>query len=209
MQNALSLPSDRESDAMSGINLQPFCLDDESDRREYLKSPFTQGGFTYATDGRFLVRVPAINGIGPMVGNTIAVEKVIPGIDDVDTFRSLAGIQLPAPTRPDQEEIRCTSCGGRGTEHSCPDCECECEDCGGSGKATRKLRVSVDLFGLTFDVAYVRKLLMLPDVEVAPQTALAGGGYPGPMFFRFTGGRGAVMPLYSKYEEHIELEVAA
>ncbi len=121
------------------IELPPIfaaCCGEATDMARYQK-PFPLNGFTYATDGRIVVRiagehVPAIK--DPTAADTVPWD----------------GTRLPpvALTRSDDATIKCSECGGDGKSHrrECDECagtgmdeclscghDCDCEECKGTG----------------------------------------------------------------------------
>lgn len=64
------------------INLRPFCLDDEPRRetvkREALRKPWNFNGYTYASDGAIIVRVPERKGLPIIFINPAGVWKHFP-----------------------------------------------------------------------------------------------------------------------------------
>ena len=64
--------------------LQPFCSTDEA--RPYLHKPWTRDGYTYATDGRIMIKVPALlevpkNPKGPNCEKLLVHPDVIAQVD--------------------------------------------------------------------------------------------------------------------------------
>ena len=61
------------------MNLTPFCLPVTDLERPILHAPSTHDGFTYATDGRILVRVPALPDVPTRRGypNTQSMDGII------------------------------------------------------------------------------------------------------------------------------------
>jgi hypothetical protein len=157
------------------IDLMPFC-----DHEPYrcLDAPFSQGEWTYATNGHIAVRVPRLAEIPERQGAPpIDVEKVF--IDNAATTYE----QLPWF---DLSPSQCSQCGGLGRRHKCPDCECECALCDGSGVA----EPIIEIGRLPFAGKYIRLMRALPGIEIGslPKEEFA------PLPFRFSGGEGVVMP---------------
>jgi hypothetical protein len=183
---------------MAAIDLQQFCSDDPF--RENLSKPFTLGDFTYATNGHILVRLPKIDGVEE-IKNAPNPSKIFKDFPAPNYFVSLPALALPPLEGP--EIVDCDVCGGSGKEHECPDCDCECMACDGSGKEHREKKISTTLAGVILQLRYVRKLAALPHVEIAPHLAIADKS---PVFFRFDGGDGALMPMISEFETHVQIE---
>lgn len=174
------------------MDLQLFCGNEPD--REYLQTPFSHGGFTYATNGHIMVRVPQVAGVRKQTkdGTWDAPMKGLPEA----TFSPLAHNPLPDhPLGP------CTICAGEGYQHDCPDCSCACPACKGSGNAYPD--VSTTVRGHIFALRYVAMMLALPGVEIADKT-----GQEMPLLFKFDGGFGALMPRRSRCTDHIEIETA-
>lgn len=169
------------------IDLKSFC-----GTRTYLSAPFSNGEFTYATNGHIMVRVPRLPDVSDITikGNW---EKPLNGIDAA-TFAPF--LHRPLPQMTDEE---CSKCGGTGNEHDCPDCSCDCDGCGGSGK--QAARVSTTVASGIFNLRYIAMALALPAVEFMTSAR----DEEGPLLFRFDGGVGAVMPMRSQYDTHVEL----
>lgn len=170
------------------IDLQPFC--DTAEIRYYLMKPFSRGGFTWATNGHILVRVPLREGVAP-IEKDLAVEKIMK-VHDGASFAPLPKVKFR-----DAPVGECELCGGRGKEHDCPDCECKCEACDGTGKEVG--RGSVGVRGAIFDVKYIRMILALPGAEMAVGPLVVDAPAP----FRFDGGCGVVMPMWIASNFHL------
>lgn len=176
------------------IDLKPFCGTDVY--RSYLHQPFSQGDFTYATNGHICMRVPRRE-------DAPEQDKVNPSAMPWDKAQDFA--PLPMLTLPEKStDIReCDECYD-GYEHDCPDCECICEACHGTNQIDfdSDEKMSVDLFGIPFALRYVRLLMTLPGVQISlvqmPTFDAAKG-----LAFRFEGGDGLLMPLRERYKEHI------
>jgi len=126
--------------------------------------------------------VPALDGI-PDHPKTPDAARLFPKI--APELRPIPRIALPAPIEPKP----CSECDGRGYRHDCPDCTCACEDCWGTGKD--EVIQPVPVLGASFARRYVALIYALPGnlfgaLGVTPKS---------PMFFRFDGGEGMLMPL--------------
>jgi hypothetical protein len=184
------------------IDLQPFCGKEES--RPYVNQPFRIGDFTFATDGRILLRIPAEDGDLPPAGAPGGLSGQL-----VHMFKDLSEAVFAAPGSatlpPAPPTGECPSCDGRGFVHDCPHCECVCKGCDGRGDLDPEKATSTTFAGATFCLAYIRQMLALPSIEIAAETAANGG----PMLFRFAGGVGVLMPMRCLYARHIEIVPAA
>lgn len=195
------------------IDLERFCGVD--DYREYLNAPWRRDGKLYSTNGHFMVEI-ADDGREAVSHdkhpNCLALfEKHAPG-------EFVAIPELPPA-------VRCGACDGRGKcyREACSDCdakgefthgmyEYECKHCEGDGYFTRyfapegeSLSRCAACFGLgeefsrdygtkvggmTFATRLLRAISVLPGVEISVCTTDKH-----PLWFRFDGGRGLVMPM--------------
>ncbi len=121
--------------------------------------------------------------------------RVLLGIDAAE-YVALPPFTLPEAPEYDQE---CDACDGRGSKHDCPDCSCNCPDCSGTGWLDPERKISTEVEGAFFNLIYVRKMLGLPGLQIAPSK----DGKP--MYFRFDGGCGALMPRRVRCAEHVEI----
>lgn len=176
----------------SEIDLRPFCGTEVT--RVYLMKPFSRGDWTYASDGRILVRVPRRASVPDDADNSASVEKII-AEHPLPALRPFRGVKIPDAK---SEEIECRECKGRGTEHDCPDCTCDCQECEGTGKCEGREEVSIDIGGVPFAARYGRLIQLLPDLHV-PQAVTPEA----PMPFAFKGGEGILMPLRSPHKKHL------
>lgn len=180
------------------IDLKQFC--GTNDLRSYLHAPFTIGEFTYATDGNCAVRVPRQEDAAskPQQLTAEKVEVVFANFDKASFAPLRHG---PLPDLPDPYETECDCYEGH--EHNCPDCECVCEACNGSGTVMETKRVSTTVRGGIFNLRYVKMMLALPNVEVMTNRR----GELTPLWFRFDGGVGAIMPCRCELDDHVEIEI--
>lgn len=176
---------------MSEIDLQKFCGDEPY--RPYLLKPFSQGEWTYATNGHICVRVPRIEGAATPDNAPNAAALFV----GVTTPCDMALPKIKIPKGP-TEKIECSDCEGSGHVHECPDCQCECDGCDGTGKCWPREDVSVELAGNPFAARYVRLLYELPNVRI-PSKEKHGA----PMPFKFDGGEGVLMGTSRPLKKHI------
>ena len=174
----------------SGINLNTFC-GDGSDMRFYLTTPFSDESHTYATNGKLIVVVPKREEV-PVAKEF--QEKIIKNTQDF--LEKTAGEQtapFDALLPQEVEATDCEACEGTGRGHpDCPDCECDCNRCSGSGKWKEWKRVRFATFDLSEE--YVRIIVTLPDVKIQANVA------PDAKFIRleFNGGVGFVAPMIGR-----------
>jgi hypothetical protein len=204
------------------MDLSPFCATEKTEPgRPYLYTAFNRDAYTYATDGRILVRVPLRDGL-PAARDGL-MEKLLA----ICEARWAGGDFVPLP---EFETIRkpgkpCTDCGGMGRLKTCPECKGECEteccecgntrtcpDCKGMGGiqvadvgqsdrncvgcdgtgAETKPRDIARFAAHDFDLSYVERIIALPGLEVC------FGQDGGLVAFRFHGGEGALMPTHTR-----------
>lgn len=174
--------------------LRMFCAK-EHEIRPALHNPFSKDGYTWATNGHMMIRVDLMDEIAehPTAPN---VTKVFNDAFDGSNMRKLnhEGFSY------EEMETECTACDGRGTEHDCPDCTCECEYCNGSGVCVQKTSVYVGK--ALFNASYIKTLLSLPNIVVQSDPDPMK-----PMPFSFDGGCGLLLPLRSRYKNHLEVKL--
>ena len=158
------------------IDLDLFCDRECRTPGCDLSVPFSLNEHSYASNGHICVRVPRRSDIAE---NTEApnAEQRLPWNFSRVTFAPLPKLKLLE---------KCGWCAGRGHQHNCPDCQCECEHCDGSGKRSV---ANVRIGKAYFAGPYIEWIQALPGVEI-------GKPHPSrPLAFRFTGGDGLLMPL--------------
>jgi hypothetical protein len=180
--------------------LKRFCGRPDEVKWAVLLEPFSRGSFSYATNGHLGIRVPRIDSI-PERTSAPNLEGVFAASYGDSNIRPLKN-PLPDPIKATQ--MKCAECGGRGTDHpSCPTCKCECQTCDGTGSVTVTPTESVSIGDRIFDAAYIRKIASLPGLMVNPEAK----DDEQPIAFRFDGGEGLLMPLRTKQEIHLEVEL--
>lgn len=156
--------------------LQKFCSGDES--RKAIMSPFSQDAWTYATDGRLMLRVPRF-------AEAPEREDAPKNIDKhIFSNNPISNLWQPIPDLPPLlTEEPCRHCKGSG------ECECkcgnihDCEHCEGSGTvplAAQRIQIGVNYVSHV----YLWKLKELPDVQVCPSAKDNNS----PIGIRFDGG---------------------
>jgi len=110
----------------------------------------------------------------------------------------LPELKLPPQTT---DIVRCGCYEGK--IHECPNCECECSSCDGSGdiKVNSDDDKSIDILALPFSLRYVRLVTTLPNVQIAKIALLDDIGTC--LRFKFDGGDGLLMPLTNARNDHI------
>ena len=175
-------------DSQTTVDLSQFCAGEEG-FRHHLSKPFSRAGYTWATDGKILVRVPIRDDV-PDVDGAPHTERV--WSDPKGNFVPVRAFHIPEP-----ERMRCDVCDGRGTEHDCPDCTCKCDQCDGWGQMEEATFVSIG-DGPTIQRRYAVKLMTLPGLEVeVPDPTIVR------MHFRFIGGEGIAMLMRPGYQRTI------
>ena len=180
--------------------LLKFC--DTDDVR--LKLPFSMGDYTYATDGRILIKVPRMS---EYPENPLAPNPDVEHEKNPAKWYPVKGIKMPKKTD-------CRFCRGQGKNFVCPEChgetmvrisndyseyimECKCcgsggkigfcEECDGTGENLQQH--SMNFHGITFNQRYLALLSKLPNCEIGliSKTAVTP--------FRFDGRSGIIMPM--------------
>ena len=172
---------------MNKEDLQKFCY--EGLGKDKIKIPWTDGEYTYATNGHICIKVPAISDV-PEIPNPVNAEKI---------FRKLPQpfewFPVPPVAKPrKQKEIICVDCDGTGKDddNKCPKCghKKDCPECDGTGKVKeyippRFLQIG-DQF---FDEKYLYLLQGFPNVQIGPATGEIAAR------IKFDGGEGLLMPV--------------
>jgi hypothetical protein len=179
------------------INLQQFCEKDDdylSESRKWLGRPFSRGDWSYASDGRILLRVPRLPDVPEGVAASSKAEEL---------FAEVAGEPFVNPTPNKLPEIdddeECAECDGRGTAHDCPTCHCACLACDGTGIENPWLHLSIGYGQAVFHALYIARIKDLPDLKFGKPDAEK------PMRFQFDGGEGLLMPMRGRCPDHIDL----
>ena len=198
-------------------DLQKFCTCDKI--RYELTQPFTAGEFTYATDGRIAVRVPAIPGADATPKKTdltkafahdATLRKPIELPRGWQDFPELKGpCNSCKGTGKYPEMIECDTCDGSGevtcsecdNDHDCKDCNGKgevrgnvnavCENCHGACEVPHTTPISANRGELYFNDSFLRRIFTLPDVAMSYHPDLPNE----PAAFTFTGGEGRIMGM--------------
>jgi hypothetical protein len=128
-------------------DLQKFCSNDES--RTGITQPFTWDSYTFATDGKIMVRVPKVEGV--LEGGNAGRYSTQPRLYECNhiiengephlllslppNWRDIPDKTVPCPTcRGKKKGSECSECEGEG-EIECDHCghESECKNCDGTG----------------------------------------------------------------------------
>lgn len=193
--------------------LKPFC----GSRREAYMEPFTDGEYTFATNGHIIVRVPKLSEITAEA--QFDMNRIKFDHDQITNWR-----EVP---QGNVEKKLCEDCKGAGRVHGCKECGgngelefetdystyyCSCDSCSGlgvcnpSGGAAGSMLcdrcngTGYDKKGTPIDVGrpggYCISSIYLEKIAALPGAMYSPFGEEGDMFrFRFDGGLGAVMPM--------------
>jgi len=176
---------------MTKINLKDFCSTDET--RPMLHEPFSCGDeWTYATDGRIMIRVLAEE--YPSEPQREGTPKVGPPVFPWNHAKASGG-EWVKPTKAMLEikvlEAECNDCDGEG-RCECPHCMVvsDCTSCDGSGKRIESKPFSFHQY--TISTLYIAKSCLLPGVEyyIDPKAEPMK-----PILIRFDGGLGYLMGM--------------
>lgn len=159
--------------------LMPFCS--AAEHRPTIAQPWTRGGFTIATDGRILIRVPSIDGIADFEGAPAYEKSVWQQFDYNATW-------IPMPSVPPMILETCFYCRGSGYQecdmghkHSCPECD-------GVGEIEKWQKVKIG--ERTISAKYLMMISALPHPMVAEN-----GDKETSMSFKGDGYEGLLMPM--------------
>ncbi len=203
---------------MDKNDLQPFCSEDES--RKGITQPWSEGEYSYATNGCILIRVPRLGDVPECDEAPKNVDKMFASQES----RMGPEHALAALTFTVDEPTQCPECKGKGKVDNCPECYgtgevhfgnlynnyiVECASCGGGGiphdpkcqvcSGTGKLEVvtPAKVGEAWFNATYLQLLKTLPDCKI-------GAPFPTPIspaYFHFVGGDGLLMPLHHRSVE--------
>jgi hypothetical protein len=164
------------------IDLQKFCSTDNY--RPNIMNPFSDGAYTYATNGHIIVRVPRRADI-PEREDSPSLERLFK--IEPSSFSSIARKDILA-MMPEREALACKTCSGLGRAHKCPTCECVCVECSGTCISVPRLQAAISAGTRDIDAHYAMMLMELPGlkISVAEDDVL---------WFRFDGGDGMLMTL--------------
>lgn len=196
------------------MDLQVFC----NMKKGGQERPFSQGGYTYATDGGMIIRIPRLNTVPEVCG--------APDPDTLPFWRDRADVKLlPLPSYELPSPKSCSVCEGSGFTEECEECggsgiisfssryneySDECKTCDGEGvnvsdeedgKACRACNGSGDAPGQALRVKWGGSLIdgrLLERIKDLPGVKITEmHGVINPCMFFFDGGDGLIMPLRS------------
>ena len=195
------------------MNIEIFCLKNEG--RKHVRTPFTQGGHTYATDGSIIIRVPKL------IGYAMDDKKNFPIVTDLKWDHDSLEFEDP-PSIKISGLPACTICDGLGRSEICDECkgegiiifkntfslyECECETCNGDGYTKggdspciecmgtgKNLKENRIKFGERyFSAYYIYKIKK--NLHVIKFSKNGDESEREPLRFKFDGGCGLLMPM--------------
>jgi hypothetical protein len=152
-----------------------------------INKPFTHGRFSYATDNKIIVRVPALK--------EVPYRADSPDARDVESIFGARVVGGGITLQPIPKKQPCHHCIGEGY---CWCAECrkrntllsECRFCWGGNGSVLFNRVVVG--NATFSDNQLRRIECLPRLVI-----WSNANRMRPALFTFTGGMGAIMPLNS------------
>lgn len=167
--------------------LRSFCASDA--RRPLTCRPWSVGAFSYATNGRIIVRVPRLDDVPPP--DDAKIEKTAKQIDEwLAKLDDTPRVAVPRIDIPKGRSWTCDKCDGRGFEHNCPGCSCECTDC---EAGTCHQPVMVAWRGTHVSPDVWRLIAALPGSQIASSPPLSL--IYDHVSFAFDGGVGIVMSM--------------
>ena len=137
---------------MNAQDLQRFCADSD-DIRYYLREPWSDGDYSYATNGHIILRVARLP--------NVEEQPKAPNAEVLFAKTKPASNWLPIPVATMPPDVDCERC--RGTKRDLDDRRFKCDVCGGTGK--QRAQIGVRVGGASFDQGY---LSMLQGWEIAP-----------------------------------------
>ncbi len=152
-------------DGIVSFVLSDFCGDADS-FKYYLAHPFSDGDYTYATNGHILVRVTRLQHMDE-------AHEIMRG-KCAKLFAEHAGGELvPMPVLPEPQLLACGEC-----EHGCAYCV--------NGWYEKPQWIELGDSG--YQLHYLRKIAALPNARIKTN------GEVDPAYFTFDGGDGLLMP---------------
>lgn len=200
-------------EVVSDLNLKSFCSTQKW-RQESVGEPWSAGGFTYATDGHVLVRVPRLADV-PERERSPTTEHIAKLFAEAKTepLGALNHIDPPTKAAP----VTCGECGGSGRCKKCDGhgechyCDTECEECDGSGdcgcdggRVEDRTIFAIRVGGAIVNAEHTARIAALGDIEIVTCDHEASTT---PIYFRFAGGDGLVMPLRESRVEDGRIKV--
>ena len=163
--------------------LRNFCTGNEL--RPVTCRPWSVGDYSYATDGSIAVRVVRSEDVPPPEENITKTAAMLDGW--IAATADVERIALPHVDVAKGKRWICEKCDGRGYEHDCPECTCDCDDCDGG---YRYQQVIVMWRGMQVNARIWQLIAALPNSRIATHLSPAGH-----IAFLFDGGAGICMPM--------------
>lgn len=194
-----------------------FCeTDPDTYGFERYEHPFNIDGFTFATDGHILLRVPEDTAYSQNKPIDAVLRLCWPAQVNNLTYAPLFSVNPPVEEVCNRckgvtRKQECDECDGDGFvtwsntlynhdyEAECKSCEgtgevCECQECDGTGK--KRAPQTIDIGGSRFNRALLFKITsLLHDVKMV----IPAEGNLSTVHFTFDGGDGLVMPMRKEY----------
>jgi len=139
-----------------------------------ISKPFSRGEYSYATDGRLLIRVKRLVDV-PEVSGAPSVKKIWPN----GNYKS-----FPIPAFPEPKYSPCPWCTG---EEPCFSADEYCEECNNTHVQEELNPVTIGCS--SFSDHYLSKIKDLPNILIAPTGKLEAA------ILTFDGGGGLLMPM--------------
>ncbi len=194
--------------------LKKFCSRDQN--KYQLIEPFSQGDYTYATDGRAAIRVPRVDGIGE--------NENAPNMEFLKWDHADLTDWCDLPEYAIDKTVKCPDCGGHGKIAFCPECDGEgevffenayseyeicCDTCRGLGSiASESCHIcdACDGTGINhrqpieFGEVHIQALLLNRIAQLEGAKLYQPSDIHMPIKFIFDGGCGLVMPMRGNLE---------
>ena len=159
--------------------------------RPSLENPWSEGGFTFATNGRLIVAVERREDVPSREDAPKQVRHCLkwPIVSNPKMYR----LKWQHPEIPDR--VPCNVCKGTATV-ICGECESEIK-CGDCHDGMVRNSVLFQVGYQYFNGVYLSKVMALPDVRFAVNYGAKGDA----IYFQFSGGDGLLLPLLVEENE--------
>ena len=165
---------------MTKEDLMKFCAGSGSSRRS-LQTPFSEGPYTYATDGIVLIRVPRLEDVPENPNAPKNVGTVLDSFPQPESWFEIP--EFPAIASEDCED--CDDCDGDGM---CEHCGVgKCPTCNGTGR-------SIDSMAYVMVGPARLRCIPLSLLKTLPGVLIGPTGELSPARVKFDGGDGVIMP---------------
>lgn len=134
-------------------DLKRFCCLSKQPYRASITRPFSQGQWTYATDGRLLIRVPRLAEVPEYPNSPKDIQKTI--FDQQQITGQWADIPTGLPELAEAE--KCSECGNNPKD--------DCWKCDGDG-VIEPMAIPVSIGKHSVSHIYLHKLKTLPGVQI-------------------------------------------